>query len=81
MAQQRTVEDDKNLLQEALTDLAHLSPNRAQYEKFTTVLFQLYAGNEMGLTYGIHELLARIEKTWKQAQRDKKAKLGLRVVK
>lgn len=81
MAQQRTVEDDKNLLQEVLTDLANLSSNRAQYEKFTTVLFQLYAGNEMGLTYGIHELLARIEKTWKQSRNEKKAKMGIRIVK
>jgi hypothetical protein len=81
MAKQRTAEDDRNLLQEALTDLANLSPNRAQYDKFTTVLFQLFAGNEMGLTYGMHELLARIEKTWKTSRKSKKAKLGLRIVK
>ena len=81
MAKQRTAEDDRNLLQEALTDLADVSPTRAQYDKFTTVLFQLYAGNEMGLTYGMHELLARIEKTWKTSRKSKKAKLGLRIVK
>lgn len=81
MAKQRTAEDDRHLLQEALTDLANLSPNRAQYDKWTTVLFQLYAGNEMGLTYGVHELLARIEKTWRSSRRSKKAKLGLRIVK
>jgi len=81
MAKQRTAEDDRNLLQEALTDLANVSPTRAQYDKFTTVLFQLYAGNEMGLTYGMHELLARIEKTWKTSRKSKKAKLGLRIVK
>ena len=81
MAKQRTAEKNKNLLQEALTDLANLSPTRAQYDRFTTVLFQLYAGNEMGLTYGMHELLARIEKTWKASRKAKRSKLGIRIVK
>lgn len=69
------------VLQNAITDLANLSPDRKTYDRLTTVMFQLYAGNTMGLTYGATELLSMVQQTWKEARKAKLKRLGIHIVK
>ena len=62
-----------SILDEALDKLVMISPAKKTYDSITSVMFQLYCGNDYGLGNFNLSLLDRFEQCW-QSGRQKIAK-------
>ena len=68
-------------LDEALEKLVLISPNKKTYDSITSVMFQLYCGNDLGLGNGNLGFLDKVENNWRKGRKRVAKKLGLSLVK
>jgi len=76
---EKTQEQVHSKLQDVLTDLAIMCPDKAKYEEITTVMFQLHMGNDFGA--GMGQMIDMFEDSWNEGRRMKRDRLGLHIVK
>tara|TARA_Y100001938_G_scaffold136023_1_gene198389 strand:+ start:60 stop:305 length:246 start_codon:yes stop_codon:yes gene_type:complete len=68
-------------LDEALDKLVVICPNKKTYDSITSVMFQLYCGNDLGLGNGNLGFLDKVENNWRKGRKRVAKKLGLSLVK
>ena len=56
-------------LEEALNKLVLLCPNKKTYDELTSLMFQLYCGNDFGLGNFSLTFLDKIEKCWQSGRK------------
>ena len=75
---------EKNLgviLDDALQKLVLVSPNKKTYDEITSVMFQLYCGNDFGMGNASLQFLDKTENCWKQGRKRIAQQRGLAIVK
>ena len=67
-------------LDQALDKLVMLAPNKKTYDELTSLMFQLYCGNDYGLGNFSLSFLDKIEKRWQQGRKTAAAVKGIKLV-
>ena len=67
-------------LNQALDKLVMVSPNKKTYDELTSLMFQLYCGNDFGLGNFSLSFLDKIEKRWTTGRKAAAAAKGLKLV-
>lgn len=67
-------------LDQALDKLVMVCPNKKTYDELTSLMFQLYCGNDFGLGNFSLSFLEKIEKRWATGRKAAAAAKGLRLV-
>ena len=58
-----------------------ISPNKKTYDELTSIMFQLYNGNDYGMgNFGL-QFLDKTERAWRQGRKKVAKNLGLSLVK
>ena len=68
-------------LDEALDKLVMISPNKKTYDSITSVMFQLYCGNDLGMGNGNLGFLDKVENNWRTGRKRIAKNRGLSLVK
>ena len=69
------------ILDEALDKLVIISPDKRTYDSITSVMFQLYCGNDFGLGSANLSLIDKIENNWRIGRKRIAKTRGLSLVK
>ena len=67
-------------LDQALDKLIMVCPNKKTYDELTSLMFQLYCGNDFGLGNFSLSFLEKIEKRWATGRKAAAAAKGLKLV-
>ena len=67
-------------LDQALDKLVMICPNKKTYDELTSLMFQLYCGNDFGLGNFSLSFLDKIEKRWATGRKAAAAAKGLKLV-
>ncbi len=67
-------------LDQALEKLVLISPNKKTYDELTSLMFQLYCGNDYGLGNFSLSFLDKIEKCWQSGRKRLAQDKGLKLV-
>ena len=67
-------------LNNALDKLVMVCPDKKSYDEITSLMFQLYCGNDFGLGNFSLSFLEKIEKRWATGRKAAAAAKGLRLV-
>ena len=67
-------------LDQALDKLVMVCPNKKTYNELTSLMFQLYCGNDFGLGNFSLSFLEKIEKRWATGRKAAAAAKGLKLV-
>ena len=67
-------------LNQALDKLVMVCPNKKTYDELTSLMFQLYCGNDFGLGNFSLSFLEKIEKRWATGRKAAAAAKGLKLV-
>lgn len=67
-------------LDQALDKLVMLAPNKKTYDELTSLMFQLYCGNDYGLGNFSLSFLDKIEKRWQSGRKKIAQAKGLKLV-
>ena len=67
-------------LEKALHKLVMVCPNKKTYDELTSLMFQLYCGNDFGLGNFSLSFLDKIEKRWTTGRKAAAAAKGLKLV-
>ena len=67
-------------LNQALDKLVMVCPNKKTYDELTSLMFQLYCGNDFGLGNFSLSFLDKIEKRWATGRKVAAAAKGLKLV-
>ena len=67
-------------LDQALDKLVMVCPNKKTYDELTSLMFQLYCGNDFGLGNFSLSFLEKIEKRWTTGRKAAAAAKGLKLV-
>ena len=67
-------------LNQALDKLVMVCPNKKTYDELTSLMFQLYCGNDFGLGNFSLSFLEKIEKRWATGRKTAAAAKGIRLV-
>ena len=70
----------EEVLDQALDKLVMISPNKKTYDELTSLMFQLYCGNDYGLGNFSLSFLDKIEKRWQQGRKSAAAEKGIKLV-
>lgn len=76
---EKTQEQVTSKLQDVLTKLAMMCPDKKTYEEITMVMFQLHMGNDFGA--GMGQMIDLFEDSWNEGRKNKRDRLGIRIVK
>ena len=68
-------------LDQALDKLVMLAPNKKTYDELTSLMFQLYCGNDFGLGNFSLLFLEIVENQWKSGRKLVAKEKGLKLVK
>ena len=66
---------------EGLEKLVLISPNKKTYDEITSIMFQLYCGNDYGMGDLSLQFLDKTELAWRQGRKKVAKNLGLSLVK
>ena len=58
-----------------------ISPNKRTYDEITSIMFQLYNGNDYGMGNFSLQFLDKTERAWRQGRKKVAKNLGLSLVK
>ena len=58
-----------------------ISPNKKTYDELTSIMFQLYNGNDYGMGNFSLQFLDKTERAWRQGRKKVAKNLGLSLVK
>ena len=67
-------------LEQALKKLVMISPNKKTYDEMTSLMFQLYCGNDFGLGNFSLAFLDKIEECWRSGRKKAAQAKGLKLV-
>ena len=67
-------------LDQALDKLVMVCPNKKTYDELTSLMFQLYCGNDFGLGNFSLSFLEKIEKRWATGRKAAAAAKGIKLV-
>ena len=70
----------EEILNDALDKLVLSCPNKKVYDQITSLMFQLYCGNDYGLGNFSLSFLDKIEKRWQSGRKAAAAAKGLKLV-
>ena len=71
----------ESILDDALDKLVMISPNKKTYDSITSVMFQLYCGNDYGMGNGNLGFLDKVENNWRTGRKRIAKNRGLSLVK
>ena len=66
---------------QGLQKLVMISPNKKTYDELTSIMFQLYNGNDYGMGNFSLQFLDKTERAWRQGRKKVAKNLGLSLVK
>jgi|TARA_R100001594_G_scaffold146911_1_gene199056 hypothetical protein len=66
---------------QGLEKLVMISPNKKTYDELTSIMFQLYNGNDYGMGNFSLQFLDKTERAWRQGRKKVAKNLGLSLVK
>ena len=66
---------------QGLEKLVLISPNKKTYDELTSIMFQLYNGNDYGMGNFSLQFLDKTERAWRQGRKKVAKNLGLSLVK
>ena len=64
-----------------LEKLVMISPNKKTYDEITSIMFQLYNGNDYGMGNFSLQFLSKIDQAWRKGRKQTAKRLGLSLVK
>ena len=67
-------------LVQALEKLVMVSPNKKTYDELTSLMFQLYCGNDFGLGNFSLSFLDKVEECWRSGRKKAASAKGLKLV-
>ena len=67
-------------LNKVLNNLVMICPNKKTYDEITSVMFQLYCGNDFGLGNFSLLFLENVEKQWQSGRKQVAKSKGLKLV-
>ena len=67
-------------LDQALDKLVMVCPNKRTYDELTSLMFQLYCGNDFGLGNFSLSFLEKIENRWRLGRKKAASAAGLKLV-
>lgn len=67
-------------LENALKKLVMVCPNKKTYDELTSLMFQLYCGNDYGLGNFNLSFLDKIEKRWQSGRKKAAETRGLKLI-
>ena len=67
-------------LNQALDKLVMVCPNKKTYDELTSLMFQLYCGNDFGLGNFSLSFLEKIEARWRHGRKKAAEAAGLKLV-
>ena len=70
-----------SILDEALDKQVMISPDKKTYDSITSVMFQLYCGNDLGMGNGNLGFLDKVENNWRKGRKRVAKIRGLSLVK
>ena len=70
----------ETVLDETLDKLVIISPDKRTYDSITSVMFQLYCGNDFGLGNFSLSFLDKIEECWRTGRKKAAQAKGLKLV-
>ena len=71
----------EDVLDQGLDKLVMISPNKKTYDEITSIMFQLYNGNDYGMGNFSLQFLDKTERAWRQGRKKVAKNLGLSLVK
>ena len=66
---------------QGLEKLVMISPNKKTYDELTSIMYQLYNGNDFGMGNFSLQFLDKTERAWRQGRKKVAKNLGLSLVK
>ena len=66
---------------QGLNKLVMISPNKKTFDEITSIMFQLYNGNDYGMGNFSLQFLSKIEQAWRKGRKQTAKNLGLSLVK
>ena len=67
-------------LESALSKLVMVCPNKKTYDELTSLMFQLYCGNDFGLGNFNPSFLDKVEGCWRSGRKKAASAKGLKLV-
>ena len=71
----------ESVIDEALDKLVIISPDKRTYDSITSVMFQLYCGNDYGMGNNNLSFLDKVENNWRKGRKRVAKNRGLSLVK
>ncbi len=71
----------EDILDQGLNKLVMISPNKKTYDEITSIMFQLYCGNDYGMGNFSLQFLDKTDTAWRQGRKKVAKNLGLSLVK
>ena len=71
----------EEVLDQGLEKLVMSCPNKKTYDEITSIMFQLYNGNDYGMGNFSLEFISKIEQAWRKGRKQIAKKRGLSLVK
>ena len=69
------------IFDKGLEKLVMISPNKKTYDEITSIMFQLYCGNDYGMGNFSLQFLSKIDQAWRKGRKQTAKRLGLSLVK
>ena len=77
---ERAAKSSPEALEQALQKLVLLCPNKKTYDDMTSLMFQLYCGNDFGLGNFSLAFLDKIEECWRSGRKKAAQAKGLKLI-
>ena len=71
----------EEVFDQGLDKLVMISPNKKTYDELTSIMFQLYNGNDYGMGNFSLQFLDKTERAWRKGRKKLRKNLGLSLVK
>ena len=71
----------EQVFDQGLEKLVMISPNKKTYDEITSIMFQLYNGNDYGMGNFSLQFLSKIDQAWRKGRKQTAKNLGLSLVK
>jgi len=71
----------EDVLDQGLDKLVMISPNKKTFDEITSIMFQLYSGNDYGMGNFSLEFISKIERAWRKGRKQIAKQRGLSLVK
>ena len=76
----KTVKSSSEAIDQALQKLVMVCPNKRTYDEITSLMFQLYCGNDFGLGNFSLSFLDKVEGCWRTGRKKAAQAKGLKLV-